>query len=281
MKSLLIALITLPYLSIAQEVVAMNNMVQTSVVQTSVPIQAKITDEVMDLESRHSGVTSILVKGTVNINSAVKGKGLTLNAVLFTTGDKTRIRIDFAGAPIIDYVFDGNLVTIYLPHKDVVFSGTKEEVIKLKSWFSLLASELSGFSMAFPDAWAEHATQRRFMREKNSMVVLNVEGDIVKVLKKVAFTKSNHDLVIGNIYKYDDNGDLSGIIMFDAYKEVGNKLLPHKVSFAVNEENTIQFAFSEVEFDQPTNGTIFQIRIPTETRKFNVSELEKRDWLSN
>jgi len=279
MKSLLIALITLSYLAMAQEV-AMNNIVQTSVVQTSIQ-QTKITDEIADLESRVSGVSSILVKGTVNINNTIKGKGLTLNAVLFTTGDKTRIRIDFAGAPIIDYVLRDDLVTIYLPHKDVVFSGTREETTKLKSWFSLLASELSGFSMAFPDAWAEHATQRRFMREKNSMVIFNIQNDLVKILKKVTFTKASRDLIIGNVYKYDDNGDLSGVIMFDAYKTIDGKLLPHKVSFAVNEENTIQFGFTEVEFDQPASDTIFQIRIPTETRKFHVSELEKKDWLSN
>jgi len=279
MKSLLIALITLPYLSIAQEVVAMNSMVQTSVVQTT-PFKT-VENEIVDLESRHSSITSILVKGTVNINSTTKGKGLTLNAVLFTTGDKTRIRIDFAGAPIIDYVLRDDLVTIYLPHKDVVFSGTREETTKLKSWFSLLASELSGFSMAFPDAWAEHATQRRFMREKNSMVIFNIQNDLVKILKKVTFTKASRDLIIGNVYKYDDNGDLSGVIMFDAYKTIDGKLLPHKVSFAVNEENTIQFGFTEVEFDQPASDTIFQIRIPTETRKFHVSELEKKDWLSN
>jgi hypothetical protein len=279
MKSLLIALITLSYLAMAQEV-AMNNIVQTSVVQTSIQ-QTKITDEIADLESRVSGISSILVKGTVNINNTIKGKGLTLNAVLFTTGDKTRIRIDFAGAPIIDYVLRDDLVTIYLPHKDVVFSGTRDETTKLKSWFSLLVSELSGFSMAFPEAWAEHATQRRFMREKNSMVIFNIQNDLVKILKKVTFTKASRDLIIGNVYKYDDNGDLSGVIMFDTYKTIDGKLLPHKVSFAVNEENTIQFGFTEVEFDQPASDTIFQIRIPTETRKFHVSELEKKDWLSN
>ncbi len=281
MKSLLIALIALPYLSIAQEV-AMNNMVQTSVVQTSVtqPV-IKIEDEVAELESRHASLTSILVKGTVNINSATKGKGLTLNAAMFTTGEQTRIRIDYGGASIIDYVLDGKNVTIYLPYKEVAFSGTKEEVIKLKSWFSLLTSELSSLSVAFPVAWDEHATQRRFMKEKNSMVVFNVDNDMVKILKKVNFTRSNRDLVISNVYKYDTNGDLAGMITFDNYKTIEGKLLPHKVVFAVTEDTTIHFEFSEVQFDQAASSNVFKLTIPAEVRKFDVGELEKKDWLSN
>jgi hypothetical protein len=280
MKSLLIALITLPYLSIAQEV-AMNSIVQTSVVQTATPPTRKVEEEVAELETRHVSLTSILVKGTVRINSATKGKGLALNAALFTTGEQTRIRIDYGGASIIDYVLDGNNVIISLPYKDVAFSGTKEEVIKLKSWFSLLTSELSGLSVAFPTAWDEHASQRRFMKEKNSMIVFNVEDDVVKVLKKVVFAKLNKDLVISNVYKYDANGDLAGVITFDNYKAVEGRLLPHKIAFAVNEETTIQFEFGEVQFDQAANSNVFKLTIPTETRKFDVGELEKKDWLSN
>jgi len=281
MKSLLIALITLPYLSIAQEV-AMNNMVQTSVVQTSVPQPIrKVEDEVAELETRHISLASILIRGTVSINSITKGKGLALNAALFTIGEQTRIRIDYGGAPIVDYILDGKNVTIFLPHKEVVFSGTKEEVIKLKSWFSLLTSELCNLSIAFPIAWDEHATQRRFMREKNSMVIFKVDNDMVKVLKKVNFTKSNQDLVISNVYKYDTNGDLAGMIIFDNYKMVEGRLLPHKVVFAVNEETTIYFEFSEVQFDQAASSNVFKLTIPTETKKFDVGELEKKDWLSN
>jgi len=281
MKSLLIALIVLPYLSIAQEV-AMNNMVQTSVVQTSVPQPIrKVEDEVAELETRHTSLASILIRGTVSINSVTKGKGLALNAALFTTGEQTRIRIDYGGAPIIDYMLDRKNVTIFLPHKEVVFSGTKEEVIKLKSWFSLLTSELSGLSIAFPTAWDEYASQRRFIREKNSMVIFKVDNDMVKVLKKVNFTKSNQDLVISNVYKYDTNGDLAGMITFDNYKMIESRLLPHKVVFAVNEETTIHFEFSEVQFDQAASSSVFKLTIPTEVRKYDVGELEKKDWLSN
>jgi hypothetical protein len=277
MRSLLLALIAFPYMCIAQDIqVAMSN-IQT--VAPSQPITKPIEHEVTELETRHNNVSSILVKGKVAINTK-EGKGMELNAALFTTGTQTRIRIEFAGTVITDYVLDDTKATIFLPHKNVAFLGEKTEVIKLQSWFSLLTSELCGFSMAFPEAWDTEATQRRYMKDKNTMIVFRMNGDVVQVLKKVVFAKKGSDLVVSNIYKYNKEGELSGVISFDDYKTVSDKLIPHKISFAVNEDATIVFNFQEINLNESARSEgIFQIQIPTEVKKLDVVELDKKNWL--
>jgi len=273
-KLLLLAVVASPCLCLSQDL-AMNNIPLTTAVTSHTDHQ-----QICDMETRGYGLDNLLVKGTVVINS--KGKDTNLNAVVFTTNQSTRIRINYAEiAQVIDYSVTGEKATIFLPRKDVVFTGSKVDVCKLKSWFSLLTSELCGYSLMFPNAWDANATQRRYIREKNTMVVINTTGDIVKVLKKVVFGRTTDGkIIITNIYKYDENGDLTGIISFDNYKTINGQLIPHQVSFSVTEDAKITFNFSEVLMDQQYNETIFNITIPPEAKTLDIQELEKKDWLS-
>jgi hypothetical protein len=276
MKSLLLALMVFPYICIAQDIqVAMNNI--QAITPTKQEVKS-IEHEITELETRNNNISSILVRGKALINTK-EGKGMELNASLFTTGTQTRIRIDYAGAVITDYVLDNTKTTIFLPHKNVVFLGEKTEIIKLQSWFSLLTAELCGFSMAFPEAWDTQATQRRYMKDKNTMIIFRMNGDVVQILKKVVLARKGTDLVISNIYKYDKEGNLAGMISFEDYKMVSDKPIPHKISFAVNEDTSIMFNFQEINLNESKSEGIFQIQIPTEAKKMDVGELDKKNWL--
>ena len=275
-RILLIVVVGLP--CIAQDV-SMNNISSAIPTQTIKP--RTVEDEIFDLETRHNGISSIAVKGNVVINS--KGKDTTLNAVAVTTGDKTRIRISFGEMmQIIDYSIREDRAKIYLPRKDVIFQGTKQDVMSLDSWFALLTSELCGHSLAFPNAWDANATQRRYIREKSTMVVFTMSDDnTVKILKKIVFQHHNSDMVISNVYKYNNNGDLIGIINFNDYKKVNDKLIPHKISFAVNSDTQITFNFSEMWINDSLDDSIFEIKLPQDvnTKILDVPELGKKDWL--
>jgi hypothetical protein len=184
-------------------------------------------------------------------------------------------------AQIVDYSIEDDKATIYLPRKNVVFSGSKEKLCEMKSWFALLASELCGYSLMFPKAWDTNGTQRRYIREKSTMLVLDTSSEIIKVLKKIVFDRTtNGELIINNVYKYNDSGELCGIISFGNFKRFKGKLIPHEVSFSVNNKTKVTFTFTEMWINEPLRDNIFQINIPEETKTLELEELDKKDWLS-
>ncbi len=275
---MLLAIMALPYVVIAQDIAMTNN----SVMPSTIPGKIVETDvaAVAALENRDVGISSILIKGLVTIKT--NGKETILNAAVFTDNISTRVRIEFGNILIIDYVKKEKEVSLYLPRKDVMFKGTSEEVTKLKSWLSLLTSELSGYSLVYPNAWDANAAQRRYIREKSTMVIFSLKEDIVNVHKKVTFQKDKSNLIIENVYKYDEEGELCGLITFDNYKTIEGSLVPHKVSFAVSEDTTVIFNFQEISFNQSASPTVFEIRPAAETplKNLGFSDWSKKDWLA-
>ena len=273
-RILLIAAVGFP--CIAQDI-SMNSL-QTSSMPVQTVVIKPIEQQIIDLESRNNNLSSFAVKGSVTINN--KGKDTTLNAVVITTNDKTRIRISYGELLIVDYMVCGNNVEIYLPMKSVVFKGLRDDLIKLDSWFALLTSELCGYSLAFPSAWDANATQRRYIREKSTMVILASDSDVIKALKKVTFDKYDNEMVISNVYKYNNDGELKGMISFSDYKIIKDKLIPHKVLFSVSADTKITFNFNEIWInDTFDDKTIFSIKVPPEIKSLGVQELDKKDWL--
>jgi hypothetical protein len=105
--------------------------------------------------------------------------------------------------------------------------------------------------MFFPEAWDPNANCRFFRQEggKNVIYVCFKDGQSIRPIKKVCLKLEKGQSVIEKIVRYDDQGNVSGIISYFDYKPMtidGKEyLLPSVLSLKVDENDHFVFTLKE------------------------------------
>jgi len=212
--------------------------------------QAIDIDKIKALEERISKVSSIMARADVLIKAYQEEReereerGLS-GVILADSQNNTRMRFDYGGHIIVDYIKTKEIFSLLLPRKDALFVGQIDTVGKADNLIKLMNSNLSGLEIFFPVLWDSKANKRSY-KDNQVLIYNDTDEKQIKVYKKIKF---DQDFNIKSVFNYDDHGELSGIIHYDDYKLINGNTIPHKISIIVSNNLSITLNITGTTFD--------------------------------
>jgi len=222
----------------------------------------KRKDLVDEIESRSSSFENFTAEFDVKFDTLEKGQPkeylLSGQAQGFKQGF-IKVAISYGPIEIITFGLSPKDVVFKLSRDNEAYVGTLQEAQEGKKICKILSSDLCGLQMFFPEAWDPKANCRyvRYENGRNVIYVCFKDGQTVRPIKKVCLKFENGQRVIEKIVRYDDYGNVSGIISYSNYKSItidGKEcLLPSVLSLKVDENDHFVFTLKEnrVRFNKP------------------------------
>lgn len=215
-----------------------------------------------EIESRSSSIDNFVAEFDVKFNTLEKGMPkeymLTGQAQGFKQGF-IKVAISYGPIEIITFGLSPKDVVFKLSRDNEAYVGTLQEAQDGKKICKILSSDLCGLQMFFPEAWDPKANCR-FSRQENGENVIYVcfrDESGIKPIKKVCLKFKNGESTIEKIVRYDNHGNVAGIISYSGYQPMNidgkNYLLPSVVSLKVDENDHFVFTLkeNEVRFNKP------------------------------
>jgi hypothetical protein len=231
--------------------------------------------KIKSIEERSTGISSVVARANVIIKNRQEEKGLS-GVLLADSQNNTRIRFDYSGHIIVDYIKTKEIFSLLLPRQDALFVGQINTVGKADNLIKLMNNNLSGLEIFYPVVWDVNANKRSY--KDNQVLVYNDTGDKIKVYKKIKF---DQDFNVKSVYNYDDNGDLFGVINYEEYKQVNGNTIPHKISIVVSNDLSITLQVTEITFDNIKSAkNPFQYPEMEGVTKYELTSF-KVDYLAN
>ena len=215
-----------------------------------------------EIESRSSSFGNFAAEFDVKYNTLEKGQPkeyLLSGQVLGFKEGFIKVAIAYGPIEIITFGLSPKEVVFKLARDNEAYVGTLKEAQGGKKICKILSSDLCGLQMFFPEAWDPNANCRFSRQEggKNVIYVCSKDGQSIRPIKKVCLKLEKGQSVIEKIVRYDDQGNVSGIISYSDYKPMtidGKEyLLPSVVSLKVDENDHFVFTLKEnrVRFNKP------------------------------
>jgi hypothetical protein len=217
---------------------------------------------VEEVESRSSSFENFVAEFDVKFNTIEKGQPkeymFTGQAQGFKQGF-IKVAISYGPIEIITFGLSPKDVVFKLARDNEAYVGTLQEAQDGKKICKILSSDLCGLQMFFPEVWDPKANCRfaRYESGKNVIYVCSRNGSGVKPVKKVCLKFEKGETVIEKIVRYDDQGNVAGIISYSGYQPMTidgkNYLLPSVLSLKVDENDHFVFTLKEnrVRFNKP------------------------------
>jgi len=214
------------------------------------------------IESRSSSFDNFVAEFDVKFNTMEKGQPkeyvLTGQAQGFKQGF-IKVAISYGPIEIITFGLSPKDVVFKLARDNEAYVGTLQEAQEGKKICKILSSDLCGLQMFFPEAWDPKANCRfaRLENGKNVIYVCSRDDSGVKPIKKVCLKSENGESIIEKIIRYDNQGNVAGIISYSGYQPMTidgkNYLLPSVLSLRVDENDHFVFTLKEnrVRFNKP------------------------------
>jgi len=214
------------------------------------------------IESRSSSFDNFNAEFDVKLNTLEAGKPKEFQLSGQAQGFKEgfiKVAISYGPMEIMTFGLSPKDVVFKLSRENQAYVGTLQEAQEGKRICKILSSDLCGLQMFFPEAWDPKANCRftRCENGKNVIYVCSKDEKSIRPIKKVCLKFENGESVIEKIVRYDDYGNVSGVISYSGYKPMTidgkNYLLPSILSLQVDENDHFVFTLKEnrVRFNKP------------------------------
>jgi len=234
------------------------------------------------MDERRKKVASVAVRVQAVLQDRRKGREVALNGSYI--GDREgnfRLRLRYNETVVADLCVFSDAVTIWMPRKEKLFKGTREEVRAAgASDIALLMDGCAAHELFFPRAWSPQAVERALLP--------GGDVDQIHVTEKIGLLKRcSRRLFVPRQSAYASSMELHapaagplGLLRYEAYQDGGGGLAPYPQKVTLEPTSTawaLVLIAEEITFNRSLDAARYDLQVPPEQVAFSLAEaLRKR-----
>lgn len=195
----------------------------------SANVTPQLIEQVRELDARRAPLQDFRARLAVILKKGEKEYTLSGMYSGNAQGD-FRLSMNWGLISLLDTVFKGEQVELWLPRKGKLCRGPRSEVRNVESDLRLLERIGSVSELFFPDAWAQNAVARRLVMEEGRPVLTVLErheSEIVPV-RRVHLGTFEDRGVVEKVVLFE-KGTPVGAVTYRDYYEISGWLIPRTV----------------------------------------------------
>lgn len=234
------------------------------------------------MDERRKKVASVAVRVQALLQDRRKGREVALNGSYIGDNEGNfRLRLRYNETAVADMCIYKEAVTIWMPRKEKLFKGTREEVRAAgASEIALLMEGCAAHELFFPRAWSPQAVERALLP--------GGEADQIHVTEKIGLLKRcSRRLLVPRQSAYASCMELHapaagplGLLRYEAYQDASGGLVPYPQKVTVEPVSAtwaLVLIVEEITFNRTLEASRFDLQLPAEQEAFSLAEaLRKR-----